>query len=983
MDLNTIKEYNHRIDKISVTNNNQYSLYSEVIFKVNLDDKYINDNEIVRFSLQPNDDFVQHQRFDNDYYFRIPNVLKTDNNENITYVYAHYFPSDLYDYEEDDQIFSIYDFRELLEEHPVDHYYGDPYEIQINKEKYDWHIDEAGRLVVQSLLKNSVNNFNDPNYKNYITDDHTNNNMTEKGMFPLSSKYRAKQNWIAPNLNDEYPLWEEYQESNHPFWEARINRTGLSPLITNGVENDDWNGLPFNVYLNYEYLPTSREYHQHYFGFEPTNNECKTINVFEGTNINTIDDKFGSSNNYRLITRDNPYDDNRSMYVQHGYEIPLSFQNFVPSQINSKPTCQFEKNLCDNFYEYSATLSSSEINCGDGHCKQTIHLTEGDYYSLRFYMYIPSYAHLENCNTCYVTVTANPTDKFTYWEDLNDDMIQYDDTTREKTVDERAIYKINDAFLQKDKQLKDQWIYHEIPFKAGDDNIITIVGPQTKNNEDDDNTIFFADMSLFKMEEYSPTVKYTNTGLYIIEKDQYAFKSAAEELCDSIPITPDNKKWNAEEKKLPQPYNQIYMVLDNDTYLEYDDSTTNLYFVHPDDEPLKITHYITDNEDYIKIICDESFDNQAWYDTNETDLYASYKDFLVLVRGTNNKINIKVQDITGHPITNGSVKASILKVKNKETDSNATLKNLKEREVINGQVNWYGINLTDLESSGVFTENGEKYYLRLEYNNPCHNQPYIDFKTFYLVEEIMDMDITINGDYRNEDQELIPGHNYWIRNAIDEYGEIINFPIQINAYITDQLGQEKLEGYCELSIDDIVIQTTLVDLDGKADFYLDFNDIHTNCQTIKIEYYTEYYHSVVFKYFNLCIDPSIDLRPAIPIDIKVLENGQTRTITDSYTIDYDDVLLCNISSNHHSEFNLKIEAKIDDGNYSVIKQQNILNPNTEIEFFDMPYEDNNTHTLTYRITTGNQLTEYGTEVDNKYRSYSRIFKVFRNKNNSN
>ena len=82
MDLYTIKQYSHRIDKIIITNDNLYSLYSEIIFKVSLDDKHIQDNEIVRFSLEPNDNFIQHQRFDNDYYFRIPNVLKKNGNDN-------------------------------------------------------------------------------------------------------------------------------------------------------------------------------------------------------------------------------------------------------------------------------------------------------------------------------------------------------------------------------------------------------------------------------------------------------------------------------------------------------------------------------------------------------------------------------------------------------------------------------------------------------------------------------------------------------------------------------------------------------------------------------------------------------------------------------------------------------------------------------------------------------------------------------------
>ena len=997
MDLYTIKQYSHRIDKIIITNDNLYSLYSEIIFKVNLDDKHIQDNEIVRFSLEPNDNFIQHQRFDNDYYFRIPNILKKNaNDDNVIYVYAHYFPSDLYDYDEDAQLFSIYDFRELLDEHPIDHYYGDPYEVQINQEKYEWHVDEEGRLVVQSLLKDSVNRYNDPNYKNYIQDDASGNNMTKKGMFPLSSKYRSKQNWTAPNLQEEYPLWNEetYQRNKMPFWEARINRTGLSPLITNGLENQDYDAFPLNVYLNYEYLPTTREYHQHYYGFEPTENECKTINVFEGTNINTLDDKFGSDNNYRLITRDNPYDDKRSMYVPHGYEIPLSFNNFTYNNSDDR----LKKNSCYNFWVYN---SKANIQCGQDFCSQRVYLTEGDYYSLRFYMYIPSYTELnQNCQNCYVTVTANPDDKFTYWEDYNDDMIQYDTTTRIEEVDHTATYKINDAFLQKDKTMRNQWIYHEIPFKAGRENDIKIYGPQL-HKQDEDNPIFFTRLSLLKMEEYSPTLKYTNTGLYVVEKDQYTFKPNSEEICDPVSIDPDDKKWIDSEEELPRPYNQVYMVLDHETYIEYDDRTSNLYFVHNDNEMLQIEHRITDDTDEIAIIYDpddcSQYDTKCWYNDDITDntddsqrdtnLYASYKDHLVLVRGTNNKINIKIQDIMGNPIDTGSVSASIMTVENKETNGEHTEKDLKERPVVNGKINWFGIDLTDLTPSTVVTEIGEQYYLRLVYNNPCYNKPYIDFKPFYVVKEQVDMIVEINGKrcvdnqgklINRSNRNNIPGQSCWIEAELNDSGEIINFPIVIKAYIEDQLNQSKTDGYCELSINDRVVQTTMVDLDGKADFYLDLEDIHINCQTLKIEYYRQYDDSIVFKYFNLCIDPNIDLRPAVPIEIKMLRNGSLYTIQNSCTIDQDDVCLCCVSSNYHNDFGLKIEEKIDNGEWTTFLHETVHNPDTEYTFLDAPYDSNEpAKTITYRITTGNKIDSNGNEIDDKYRSYSRTFKVIR------
>ena len=996
MDLQTIKQYSHRIDKILITNENLHSLYSEVIFKVNLDDKYIEDDEIVRFSLDPNDNFVQHQRFDNDYYFRVPNILKKNpDDESIMYVYAHYFPSDLYDYDEDAQIFSIYDFRELQEEDPKDHYYGESYEVQMDKEKYEWHVDEEGRLVVQSLLQNSVNKYNDPNYKNYIKDNGSGINMTEKGMFPLSSKYRTKQNWVAPNLQNEYSIWneEELNDDEHPFWEARIHRKGLSPLITNGLENQDYDAFPLNVYLNYEYLPTTREYHQHYYGFEPAESECKTINVFEGTSVNTLDDKFGSKNNYRLINRGNPYSDKRSMHVSHGYEIPLSFTNFTYHNTDER----MKKNSCYDFWIYEP---QNGVSCGEDFCSQRVELTEGDYYTLRFYIYIPSYTYLNpNCENCYVTVTANPDDKFTYWEDTNDDMIQYDTTTLTEEVDHSATYKINQAFLDKDKVARDQWIFHEIPFKAGQTNDIKIFGPQVKPNEND-NPVFFTGMSLFKMEEYSPTLKYTNTGLYVVEKDQYAFKPSSEEICDPAPIVPDDKRWTQSENTLPRPYNQVYMVLDHDTYIEYDPKTSNLYFVHNETERLQIEHRVTDEIDEIAIIynsdnCD-LYDTKCWYNddiTDDTDdnqrdtnLYASYKDYLTLVRGTNNKINIKVQDIMGNPIDTGSVHATILPVINKETSGGATLKDLGTKPVINGGTNWYGIDLTNLEHSNNITDMGEKYYLRLEYNNPCHDQPYIDFKPFYVVDEQVDMIIEVNdkryidnqGDLATQGSKMIPGQSCWIHEELNEAGEIINFPIKVEAYIEDQLHQEKTGGYCELSINDVVVQITMVDLDGKADFYLDFEDIHINCQTLKIEYYREYYDSIVFKYFNLCIDPNIDIRPAIPIEIKLLTNGVLSTVYERCVIDQDDVFLCSVSSNHHNEFGLKIEEKVDDGEWTTFLHKNVNNPNTSYDFLDAPYDPNEPRKeIMYRITTGNRIDVNGNEIENKYRPYSRTFKVIR------
>ena len=69
-------------------------------------------NEIIRFSTTENPkptEWLEHQSAENDYFLRIPNVL-----DSVTHIYAHFFPATLYDYEEDTQIFSIYDFSDFI-----------------------------------------------------------------------------------------------------------------------------------------------------------------------------------------------------------------------------------------------------------------------------------------------------------------------------------------------------------------------------------------------------------------------------------------------------------------------------------------------------------------------------------------------------------------------------------------------------------------------------------------------------------------------------------------------------------------------------------------------------------------------------------------------------------------------------------------------------------------------------------------------------
>ena len=106
MDISEIKQYTHKIIKIKLTNNNTITTYEYVTIKIHLTKEQ---NETIRFSIEENSNWIEHQSYEDDYFLRIPNITPS-----VSYIYAHYFPADLYTYEEDTQIFSIYDFSDFF-----------------------------------------------------------------------------------------------------------------------------------------------------------------------------------------------------------------------------------------------------------------------------------------------------------------------------------------------------------------------------------------------------------------------------------------------------------------------------------------------------------------------------------------------------------------------------------------------------------------------------------------------------------------------------------------------------------------------------------------------------------------------------------------------------------------------------------------------------------------------------------------------------
>lgn len=973
MELNEIKQYQHKIKIINVHNNNKQSAYKFVVVKINLPSS---NDETVRFSLEPNDHFVEHQHISdtNDYYCDIPNYL----DQTIT-LYAHFFPSDLYEYDTElDSLILIYDLQDILIDAEITHY------------RYNAIMDDRGNLIIQSTDTNSVNNVHDPNYKEY-SDINNIKNKTEQGFFPLSGKYRSKKNLKVPDIQTAKPSWRE--NNNKVFWEARI------PI--------DYATSPMKVFINYEYLPTSREYHQHYFGFEGTTQNNNTINVLEGTNINILDDKFGSKNNYRLINLGNQYSDKNSIYVPHENIIPINLKDFTPKFFNNQKTCEWKKSKCQDYYIYTPLSFSANQ---DGYCLKQISLTPGKYYSLRYYIYIPSYAHVED-DKCHIVIET----------------------------DENITYKIDDAFILKDKEMRNKWIYHEVPFLATENNNIKIIGPQSFNTSTDkNNNIFFTNISLYEMVEYSPTLQYTNTSLKIFEKDQKTLRLISEPNTTQS-ISPDDKTWTLTNNILPTPYNDVYITTDEEEEIYYELYSTDLLYTHSlnDNNAISYNSVTTDitlrNNDYATLT----------YDDQETIIYVEYDYKIKGVYGPGNNFTFNFRDIDGNVITIGEVEAGIFLTKDSVSNINTAEKKLSYNSVkVQGQVTFSNIDLTNLRQNNPIAN---KYYIRLDYTHPCLEGKKTIFKTLYLYKEevIIDNlkigsaknldgiyihDITINNDgnlvvdeirkleinnteiindlnitgagelekefttYTNgtdaithgatslmiadgkliisfEDDEYI----YATQNDILANGYTINdidqLPLKIEARIVDQEGNIKTTGYCELSIDDKLNQTTIVD-NGWVDFYLDLADFKPGCQTIKIEYYREYYRSLDFIYFDICLNESINTKDYIPIDIKVLEKGNVQSLkNNSYKIAKDDCLLSSIDVHNYSQFRVEVYK---DNN--LILKKNIYNRNSDdIVFFSHEYGDKQSHQFT--IKTGNMLDENGEIIEDLYRDHQKTFVI--------
>lgn len=1182
MDISEIKQYAHKIIKINITNTNKTTNYSYTTIKIHLEKEQ---NEVIRFSYEENSNWIEHQSKDNDYFLRIPNIV-----DSITHIYAHFFPADLYSYIEDSDLFSLYDFSDFFKENPTDPLYNERYPLQITSYGYEMMLGEENKPYIRSLLDKSITKYKDPNYKQYtVTDASSNIDMTEQGRFPLSSRYRNSRYATAPQFNQgNLPYWQKndkrysygtfpnisteiyqndtytyqnisdtsinnnnkYTESSNcteifnqiPFWEAKIHRKGLSPFITDEYAEDmesESSETPFNVYLNYQYLPTSTEYHQHYYGFEPYNvknqageevarinmpeaisvlgdnlatetnrqklikfcenikngtwrqvTENKNLEVLDGENLYQINKAFNNQATYRLINHGNPFDDANIMTIDHTNIIDLDLD-----QAKITKNCTWEKNNCDKYW----TLTPLSDNSEDSLVYLDVKLKANTPYVLKYYIYIPADAYVEDSSnrTDYKTLTEK--------EELAADTCFI---TVQNTINGNSeiIGQLNKEFRHQDKQLRHQWVYHEIPFFTLEaDTRIVIKGPKHSvedfytyntitgeiNIKEDksfteeekesaklelhnctNDIIHFYKIQIAEMVEYSPTLKYTNTGLYIVEKDKYAkkpLKNAHNNQCMIKSIDSGIKKWENQTENIPIPFNDIYISFGNDFEIIYNELTSEISWTQGN-YPFAFKNYNKTfdttlgweaNQNEIKLqyeellsgLTEDEYNKKKNTDgigeenhTDRTDDNNQYKlkqgnwslyreNFTTFTNGINNEFELTIQDSYGNAITSGTIECAIFTEKDEKANCADALRCFGEKTPNEyGKIEYKNLNFRTFKPTGKYTETiktldddgNEKeetitknieYWLRIKYNNPCYGKTIIKWKQLIFIQEHANMIISANtcfdtetnyiNDICNDIDKIISNKcckyctssyydtendTYQSQKILRKSGDITvngpkiynitninDFPLRLDVSIRSEPvtnypdGIILNEGYCELSVNDSVIQSTYVDSNGIADFYLDREDLNPGIHTIKVEYYRQKNYEVL-NYAYFIINCTYEDKPVVPIKIRPIYD----TISDSeeevniqlnnniYKIsNVNDLLLIDIESESSNNFSITIQKQNNDtGIYETTDEYNIYNSlDNDIIAIEKTDSDNITR---YKIITDNLKDDNGDYINNIY-----------------
>lgn len=630
-----------------------------------------------------------------------------------------------------------------------------------------------------------------------------------------------------------------------------------------------------------------------------------------------MDVKFENENNYRIINLGNPYDNTYSMFVEHGQTIPVDFDNLIQYNKNTQ-MCRWKKHKCKKYYIYTPVNNDDNPH----YCYREVSLEKDSYYTLLYYIYIPSQTNIKD-NEGYIDVEVD-----------------------------NISHKIDEGFLFKDKQLRDQWIYHEVPFIAGDKNIIKIFGPQ-KYDEDSDypNSIYFHYLELKKLEQYSPTLKYTDVGLNVTEQNQKIFRPLDNKPCTKVSINPDNKTYEPSIKDFSTPHSNVNIVSKDEKYVYYDKYTSDLI-------------YVTDSDDgaidYIEETSDLIFpgNEDINFYINDYSLYCDSSKKITGIYGPNNIFFFDFVDENDNFIKEGEVEVSILTQIDKNID-NKGLRVTRSFVPVTGSMVFNNVDLTSLKQDN----DTDEYFIRLYYTSECLDEPIIVFKKLYMYDE----EISINKIKINDTEYNVE--------EITEYviDDVHDFPLKIEVQSINQNNGIQTEGYYELSINDELNQSTLVD-DGWGDFYLRQDDLQVGTQTIKISYYRKNYSSLAFVYFDIKVDNLKNLQDYVPIDLKIFKDGFTQALPLNNTIELesDDCALSVIETKNHSKFRIEVYR-----NDKLIIKKNIYNPvASDINFIHAEWDEWQEHNqYTFKIVTGNMYDDSGNIIQDLYRDYERTFVI--------
>lgn len=938
MDLTELKQYPHKILTITVDNKNDItnSMSETALFKVTIPDK--KDNEIIIFSYDKElTTAIPRTQKGNDYFLTIANTT------GITIIYAHFLMLDLYNYTEEeanDGAFVEYDLTSLQDSN-------------IHNVGYTSKSDK--HLKVTSKLPNSFTEIKDPNYKQYNIDLDINGKPL-KDRFPVASRYSQKNKQIiAPDIK-QTPTATFTRSDNDitSEWEARIYYKDIGDIIPQDTDNIQH---PVNVFLNYEYLPSSTEYHQHFYGFEGgAQTENKDINIFEGDNLETINKAFLGDNDenytYRLINWGNKSDNKNAKYVSH--YIPPIYPTESTEPIIYNDNCDWIKNDCDDYYIYTALTNTADR----GVYFSSFELKSNTSYILKYYIYIPQDIKDDELTDCYIEIQEI-----------------------DRTKSEQTSWSIDNIFNKQDKFLTDRWVYHEVPFQTSTSEHRLYI----RGHTDIGKSIYFANIEIQEIVQYSPTIKYTNQGVFVVEGNESVGKPNSDYETNTFTNIPFQSPKITETTEPVEPYNQVNIHIADDFGVEYNKQTKSLYYYPTEDHHISyIKEYNQDtNEEEWNLYIDNNMNNEDEtllsldYDEQEGEekgkyFTINYQPKETFTYGTNNNIKLIVENEHKKSIGNGFVECAITANTNEEDDiknGSNSLKYLGKQYVQpDGSIEYNRLDFTNLYDSS-----NNIFYLRIDYTHPCFDTTSHTFKRIYIVDENITMTI------KADETEVNNKTTY-------EVHHIEEFPLKITANIKTGPNTKADWGYCELSIDDEVRQTSYVNSDGIAEFYLNKNtDNLTTSQIIKIEYYRKYNAVRAYDFFNLTLANDFEGKDAVPIRFNYLNNDINKQISNNIDIEKDDCLLINIdtSDSKYRNYSIRIyKEKNNNKEYIPFNNGNNyinITSSSDENIVIGDYAEETANNIKYCIVTDSLIGNINDEDiaynNNKYRQYEKCITI--------